>query len=53
MNWLQWQSTPSFEDNFPGVSDGRSVRMIDFRKLDVIDCDKRQRIHVGRKPRIM
>ena len=42
----------SSEDNFPGVSDGRSVWMIDCRKLDHPDCDKNPRILVGRNPRI-
>ena len=41
----------SFEDNYTGVCDGRSVWMTDCKKLDDLDCDKNPRIHVGRNPR--
>ena len=43
----------SFEDNYPGVCDVRSVWMIDCRKLDGTDRDKNLEIHVGRNSRIM
>ena len=43
----------SFEDNYPGVCNGRSIWMIDCRKFDDSGCDKSLRIHVGRNPRIM
>ena len=41
------------EDNYPGVCDGRSVWMIDCRKLDDPEHDVKPGIHVGRNPRIM
>ena len=43
----------SFEDNYPEVCNGCSIWMIDCRKFDDPDCDKRLRIHVCRNPRIM
>ena len=43
----------SFEDNYPGVCNGRSIWMIDCRKFDDPDCDKCLRTYVGRSPRIM
>ena len=43
----------SFEDNSAGVCDGRSVWMIDCRKLDNSDHDENPGIHVGRNSRIM
>ena len=43
----------SFEDNCPGVCNGRSLCMIDCRKLDDPDCAKGLRTHIGRTPRIM
>ena len=43
----------SFDDNCPGVCNGRSIWMTDCRKFDDTDCDKSLRIHVGRNPRIM
>ena len=39
----------SFEDDYPGVSDGRSVWMIDYEKPDRSDQDKNLEIHVGPK----
>ena len=42
----------SFDDNYPGVCDGRSIWLMDCRKFDDPDCDKSLRIHVGRNPRI-
>ena len=41
------------EDNYPGVCNGRSLRMIDCRELGDPDCYKNLGIHVGRNPRIM
>ena len=35
------------------MCNGCSKWMIDCRKFDDLDCDKRLRIHVGRNPRIM
>ena len=43
----------SFEDNCPGVCNGRSICMIDCRKFDDPDCAKGLRTHIGRTPRIM
>ena len=42
----------SFEDNYLGVCDGRSVWMIDCRKLDGSDQDENLEILVGRNSRI-
>ena len=47
------QFLESCEDNYPGVSDGRSVWMTDCRELYDPECDKNPRIHIGRNPRIM
>ena len=43
----------SFEDNYPEVCDARSQWMIDCRKLNGTDRDKKVEIHVGRNSRIM
>ena len=43
----------SFEDNYPGVGNGRSIWMIDCRKSEDPDCDMSLRTHVGPNPRIM
>ena len=43
----------SFEDNYPGVCNGRLLWMIDCRMFDDPECDKSLRIHVGRNQRIM
>ena len=43
----------SFEGNFPGVCDGRSVWMVHCRKLDGSDQNKNLEMHVGRNSRIM
>ena len=41
----------SFEDNYLGVCNGRSLWMIDCGMFDDPECDKSLRIHVGRNPR--
>ena len=43
----------SFEDNYLGVCNGRSICVIDCRKFDDPDCDTSLRTHIGRNPRIM
>ena len=57
MNWLQWQTMTSSrkasKNNNPEVCDARSLWMIDCRKLDGTDRDKKLEIHVGRNSRIM
>ena len=42
----------SFEDNYPGTCDGRSIWMIDCRKFGDPDNDKSLRKHIGRNPRM-
>ena len=42
----------SFEDNYPGMCDGRSIWMIDCRKFDDPGHNKSLRNHIGRNPRI-
>ena len=54
MSWQRKQTTTSLltHANYPGMSDGRSIWMIDCRKFDDPDCDKSLRTHVGRNPKI-
>ena len=43
----------SIKNNYPEVCDARSPWMINCRKLDCTDRDKKLKIHVGRNSRIM
>ena len=43
----------SFEDDYPGACDDRSVWMIDYEKFDDSDRDKNLKIHADRNSRIM
>ena len=41
-----------FEDNYPGLCNGRAIWIIDCRKFNDPERDKSLRIHVVRDPRI-